>query len=256
MKITQLIARQILDSRGSPTLEAELPLQNETAGRAAIPGGTSAGRHEAVELRDAGEASFGQAVTKAVNNVKTTLAQALIGKEFDQTTLDQTLIELDGTDNKGRLGANAILSVSLAFAWAASRAESKPLYHYIGDLYGNAKFVLPRPMFNIMNGGKHANWATDIQEYMVIPIKAATWAEKQRVGVEIYHALHKLLKEKNYSTNVGYEGGFAPELKSNQEAMDLIVQAVANAGFALASEVMIGFDAAASEFYNEQTKQY
>ncbi|HCR81477.1 MAG: Enolase [Candidatus Pacebacteria bacterium GW2011_GWB1_47_8] len=256
MKITQLIARQILDSRGYPTLEAELTLSNETAGRAAIPGGTSAGRHEAVELRDEGEAYFGQAVTKAVNNVKTTLAQALIGKEFDQTTLDQTLIELDGTDNKGRLGANAILSVSLAFAWAASRAESKPLYHYIGDLYGNAKFVLPRPMFNIMNGGKHANWATDIQEYMVIPIKAATWAEKQRVGVEIYHALYKLLKTKKYSTNVGYEGGFAPQLESNEEALELMIQAITTAGYAVATEVAIGLDPAASEFYNSETKRY
>jgi enolase len=256
MKITHVFSRQILDSRGIPTLETEVTIEGGIIGRAAVPGGTSSGKYEALELRDGGQAYAGQGVSQAISNVKTTISQALVGQDFDQVSLDQALIKLDGTANKSKLGANAILSVSLAFAWASSRAGGKPLYHYIGELYGNNKFILPRPMFNIINGGKHANWATDIQEYMIIPVKAVTWAEKIKIGVEVYQALYKLLQEKGYSTNVGFEGGFAPALKSNQEAIDLIVQAIANAGYGLAIDVSLGFDVAASEFYNSETKQY
>lgn len=256
MKITRVTARPVLDSRGIPTVEAEIVLDNGLIGRSAVPSGTSAGQHEAVELRDGGSAYHGLGVTKAVINVNSAISQAIVGKDFNQATLDQALIQLDGTPNKIRLGANAILSVSLAFAWAASRASNKPLYQYIGELFGNTTFKLPQPMFNIMNGGAHANWATDIQEYMVLPLKAERWVDKLRVGVEIYHHLEKLLKDKGLSTNVGHEGGFAPMVHSNEEAFELIVQAVANAGYALATEVALGIDAAASEFYKPETNQY
>jgi enolase len=256
MKIVQLHSRQILDSRGFPTVETEVALENGIVGRSAVPSGTSSGKYEALELRDGETAYFGQGVMKAVENVRTAISQAVTGRDYDQATLDRVLLELDGTENKSRLGGNALLSVSLAFAWAAARAQQQPLYEYIGGLYGNSQFTLPRPMFNIMNGGKHANWATDIQEYMVIPVRASSWAEKLRTGAEIFHQLHELLKKNGYSTNVGYEGGFAPALRSNEEALDLIIQAVTNAGYALVSDVMIGFDAAASEFYNPETQRY
>lgn len=256
MHITQVTARQILDSRGIPTVETEVALEGGIVGRSAVPSGTSTGEHEARELRDGGTEYLGQGVSKAVANVNGEIAQVLVGQDFDQMSLDQALIKLDGTDNKSRLGANAILSVSLAFAWAASRVNNKPLYQYIGSLYGNTDFKLPRPMFNVMNGGAHANWATDIQEYMVIPMKAITWAEKLKIGVEIYHHLEKLLKEKGLSTNVGHEGGFAPAVSSNQAAFDLITQATVNAGYSLGTDVMFGLDVAATEFYQAETQQY
>ncbi len=256
MKIIDLHGRQVLDSRGNPTIEVEVTVAGNFMGRATVPSGASTGAHEALELRDGGNLYLGQSVLKAVENVNLTLKNALVGNNYDQQTLDQTMIDLDGTEKKEKLGANAILGVSLAFAWACSNAQHRPLYEYIGELYENKNFILPRPMLNIMNGGKHAGWATDIQEYMVMPMTAPTWNEKIRTGVEIFQHLQKIIKAKGYSTNVGNEGGFAPEVKSNTEALDLIVEAVEKAGYSLGDEVMIGFDAAATEFYNTATGNY
>lgn len=257
MKITALHARQILDSRGKPTVETEVSIEGGFVGRAAVPSGASTGTYEALELRDGDKSKYlGHGVLKAVENVKTTILDAVKGKDFDQASLDKFLIELDGTDSKSKLGANAILSVSLGFAWAVAQAQHRPLYQYIGELYGNTKFVMPRPMFNIMNGGKHAEWATDIQEYMVLPAGDIPYAEKLRIGVEIYLTLQKLLEGKGYSVNVGNEGGFAPKVGSNQEALDLIVAATEKAGYKPGVDVHFGFDAAASEFFNKDTKQY
>lgn len=256
MKITDIYGRQVLDSRGNPTIEVEVTVEGNFMGRATIPSGASTGAHEALELRDGGDLYLGQSVLKAVENVNTTLKKAIVGNDYEQITLDRFMIELDGTEKKEKLGANAILGISLAFAWACSHAQHRPLYEYIGELYENKNFVLPRPMLNIMNGGKHAGWATDIQEYMVIPMTAPTWNEKIRTGVEIFQHLQKIIKAKGYSTNVGNEGGFAPEVKSNTEALDLIVAAIEKAGYSLGDEVMIGFDAAATEFYNTTTGNY
>ena len=258
MKITNIVARQIIDSRGNPTVEADLELDGKYMGRAAVPSGASTGAHEALELRDGDPKVYhGQSVTKAVANVFDKIKPALVGKEnLTQKELDDLMIAMDGTENKSDLGANAILSVSLAYAWATAKARNIQLYQYIGELYGNKQFDMPRPMFNIMNGGKHANWATDIQEYMVIPMKAETWAEKLRVGCEIYHSLEKLLKGKGLSVNVGNEGGFAPAVSSNEEALQLVVEAIDKAGYKLGEDVKLGFDAAASEFYNEATGNY
>lgn len=258
MRIASITAREILDSRGNPTIEADVVMADGSFGRAMVPSGASTGQFEALELRDGDEHRyFGQGVLKAVANVKNSIAPALINKDIaDHETLDKIMLELDGTENKSKLGANAILSVSLAVAWAESKSQKKQLFEYIGDLYGNQNFVYPRPMFNIMNGGKHADWATDIQEYMVIPTKVTTWAESLRIGSEIYHALEKLLKGMGLSINVGNEGGFAPAVKSNKEAVDLILQAIEKAGYKPGEEVSLGFDAAASEFYNPETKMY
>jgi enolase len=258
MKITNVKARQIIDSRGNPTVEADLELDGKFMGRAAVPSGASTGIYEALELRDGDPANyFGQSVEKAVSNVNTKIKDLILNKEIaSQKELDEMLIALDGTESKTNLGANAILSVSLAYAWAVSKAKGIQLFEYIGELYGNTNFKMPRPMLNIMNGGKHANWATDIQEYMVLPVKAKTWAESIKVGCEIYHALEKLLKAKGLSVNVGNEGGFAPALTSNEEALQLVVEAVAKAGYVLGEDVCFAFDAAASEFYNEETGNY
>ena len=258
MEITKIFARQIIDSRGNPTVEADVVLDNKFLGRAGVPSGASTGAHEALELRDGDESNYhGQSVLKAVNNVNTIIAQALVGKkDLSQEELDKILIDLDGTEYKKNLGANAILSVSLAYAWAVSKLKNIQLFEYIGELYGNTNFVLPRPMFNIMNGGKHANWATDIQEYMIIPAKTTTWKESLKIGSEIFHTLEKILKTNKYSTNVGNEGGFAPDLKSNDEALQLIVQAVEKSGYKLGEDVMLGFDAAATEFFNVETGNY
>lgn len=256
MKITNIHGRQVLDSRGNPTIEVEVTVEGDFMGRATVPSGASTGAHEALELRDGGDLYLGQSVLKAVENVNVSLENALVGNDYDQKSLDQAMIDLDGTEKKEKLGANAILGVSLAFAWACSNAQHRPLYEYIGELYENKNFILPRPMLNIMNGGKHAGWATDIQEYMVMPMTAPTWSEKIRTGVEIFQNLQKILKEKGYSTNVGNEGGFAPSVKSNTEALDLIVSAIEKAGYSLGDEIMIGFDAAATEFYNEKTGNY
>jgi enolase len=256
MKITNIHGRQVLDSRGNPTVEVEVTVEGDVMGRATVPSGASTGKHEALELRDGGDMYLGNSVLKAVENVNITLKNALLGNDYDQESLDNYMIELDGTDKKEKLGANAILGVSLAFAWACSNAQKRPLYEYIGELYENKNFILPRPMLNIMNGGKHAGWATDIQEYMVLPMTASTWNEKIRTGAEIFLNLQKIIKSKGYSTNVGNEGGFAPSVRSNTEALDLIVEAIDKAGYSLGDEVMIGFDAAATEFFNEETGNY
>jgi enolase len=258
MEITKVIARQIIDSRGNPTVEADVVLDGKYLGRAAVASGASTGSYEALELRDGDEATFhGQGVMNAVNNVNTTIADVLIGKQdLTQAELDAILIELDGSEFKKNLGANAILSVSMAYAWAVSKARGIQLFEYIGELYGNTNFVLPRPMLNIMNGGKHANWATDIQEYMIIPAKAETWKESLQIGSEIFHTLEKILKANKYSTNVGNEGGFAPDVKSNDEALQLMVQAIEKSGYKLGEDVLFGFDAAASEFFNKDTGKY
>ena len=256
MKITRLHARQVLDSRGNPTVETEVTLDNGVVGRAIVPSGASTGKYEALELRDGGQAYLGKGVSQAVQHVNQTISQVLVGNDYDQATLDQAMIQLDGTDNKAKLGANAILSVSLAFAWAASQAKRQPLYQYIGELYGNDQFSLPRPMFNIMNGGQHANWATDIQEYMIVPVKPIGWAEKLRIGAEVYHHLGKLLAQASLSTHVGDEGGYAPAVKANTEALDFIIKAIETAGYVPGEEVAISLDVAATEFYHPETQQY
>lgn len=257
-KIEKIFGREILDSRGNPTVECEITMDDGSFGRAAVPSGASTGTHEALELRDKDPNRYlGTGTLTAVQNINTTIASAITGYESgSQSAFDHKLLELDGTDNKSNLGANALLAVSLAYAWASAESEGKKLYEYVGELYGNSNFVMPRPMMNIMNGGKHADWATDIQEYMVLPMKTSSWSESLRMCTEIYLHLGKLIRGKGLSTNVGNEGGYAPSLSSNQEAIDLIVQAIDKAGYKLGEDVKLGFDAAASEFYNPETKMY
>jgi enolase len=257
MKITNIKSRQIIDSRGNPTVETDVEIDGKYMGRAAVPSGASTGAHEMLELRDNDASIYqGQSVLQAVKNSNTTILDAVKGKDLDQASLDKLMIELDGTEYKSKLGANALLSVSLGFAWAVAKMQNRQLYEYIGELYGNKNFILPRPMFNIMNGGKHANWATDIQEYMILPMKESTWAYKLEMGCNIYHSLEKLLKGKGLSVNVGNEGGFAPALSSNQEALDLMVMAVDKAGYKLGDDVCFGFDAASTEFYDAEKNVY
>lgn len=249
MKITDIRARQILDSRGNPTVEADVVLEDGTLGRAAVPSGASTGTHEAVELRDGGEAYGGKAVTQAIANVNGEIRQALVGKDAaQQATLDQIMVELDGTPNKGRLGANAILAVSLAAARASALQHGTPLYEYVGNLAGNSTFTLPLPMMNIINGGKHASGSTDIQEFMIMPVGAQSFSQCIQIGAEIFHALGKVLTKAGYGTTVGDEGGYAPAVKrGNAEALELIAQAVEQAGYQLGSEVVLALDVASSE---------
>lgn len=253
MIIKAIRGRQILDSRGNPTVEADVVLENGVMGRAAVPSGASTGTHEAVELRDGDKGKFaGKGVLQAVGYVNGEIAKALKGMEASaQAEIDKKLIELDGTENKGRLGANAILAVSLAVAHASAKAAGKPLYQYIRSTYKvKEKMSLPVPLMNIINGGKHAAGSTDIQEFMVMPVGAATFSDGLRCGVEIFHALAKVLHDKGYGTTVGDEGGFAPHVKAgNKEALDLITEAVANAGYKLGKDVLLALDVAASEFY-------
>ncbi|MBI3256139.1 MAG: phosphopyruvate hydratase [Candidatus Andersenbacteria bacterium] len=253
MKIKSIRGRQILDSRGNPTVEADVVLENGVMGRAAVPSGASTGMHEAVELRDGDKKRFGgKGVLKAVGFVNDEIAEALIGLEAtNQVSCDHAMIELDGTETKGRLGANAILAVSLAVAQASARAADKPLYEYIHDTYKvKENYCLPVPLMNIINGGKHAAGSTDIQEFMVVPVGATTFSDGLRCGVEIFHALSKVLHDKGYGTTVGDEGGFAPHVKAgNKEALDLISEAVALAGYSLGQDVLLALDVAASEFY-------
>jgi enolase len=252
--IKAIHGRQILDSRGNPTVEADVTLDNGVMGRAAVPSGASTGTHEAVELRDGDAALFGgKSVLKAVGHVNNEIAQALLGKDVaDQAGLDKAMIDLDGTPTKGRLGANAILAVSLAAAKAAALAAGKPLYEYVGSLAGNTTFMLPMPMMNVINGGQHAAGSTDIQEFMIVPVGAATFSKAMQMGTEIFHALAKVLKAKGYGTTVGDEGGFAPHVKSgNKEALDLISEAVKNAGYELGKDVVFALDVAASELYKD-----
>lgn len=250
LEIIDVVARQILDSRCFPTVEVEVYLEDGTIGRAAVPSGASTGMYEAVELRDGDKDKFqGKGVLNAVRNVNEVIAEELIGcNVFEQTYIDKMLIELDGTNNKGKLGANAILGVSLAVANAAAKALDMPLYRYIGGV--NAK-VLPVPMMNILNGGSHADNSVDLQEFMVMPAGASSFDEALRMCAEVYHTLKKILNEKGYSTGIGDEGGFAPNLKSNAEAIDVIIEAINKAGYKPGEEIFIAIDAASSEYYKD-----
>jgi enolase len=248
-------ARQILDSRGNPTVEVEVLTENEYMGRAAVPSGASTGVHEAVELRDNDKKTYdGKGVLNAVNNVNTIITDELIGWDVaDQTGIDQKMIDLDGTENKSKLGANAILAVSLAVAKAAALEANLPLYRYIGGT--NAK-ILPIPMMNILNGGAHADNKIDFQEFMVMPIGASSFSEALRRGVEIFHSLKSVLKKNGYSTNVGDEGGFAPNIQSNEEAIETVLKAIEKAGYKAGTDVAIAMDPAVSEMYNAKKKVY
>ena len=247
--IEDIHAREILDSRGNPTVEVEVLLKSGALGSAAVPSGASTGTHEAVELRDGGKRYLGKGVMRAVANVNTILAPALIGQcAFEQVAIDQQMLALDGSENKGNLGANAILGVSLAVAKAAAVESGLPLYRYIGGV--NAR-CLPVPMMNILNGGQHADNNVDIQEFMVMPVGAGSWAGALRCGAEIFHSLRKVLKGRGANTSVGDEGGFAPNLGSNEEALQCIVLAIEQAGYKPGAEVRIAIDVAASELYHE-----
>jgi enolase len=249
MNIDSIIARQIFDSRGFPTVESDVLLSDGSMGRAAVPSGASTGSGEALELRDGGDAYNGKGVTKAVANINDMIAPALKGMDAsDQRAIDAKLLELDGTDNKSKLGANATLAVSLAAAKAVAVSKGQPLYAYVGSLVGNANFTLPMPMLNILNGGKHADGSTDIQEFMIMPVGANDLSTALRMASEIYHALGKILKEKDYATTVGDEGGYAPSVAGgSDEALQLISDAVAKAGYALGSDVVLALDVASSE---------
>ncbi len=253
--IQNIVARQILDSRGNPTVEVDVLTENGHRGRAAVPSGASTGKHEAVELRDNDKKVYmGKGVLQAVNNVNEIIAEELIGYSvFEQNLIDKIMIELDGTSNKGKLGANAILGVSLAIAKAAAMEARLPLYKYIGGVNAN---TLPVPMMNILNGGSHADNGIDFQEFMVMPVKAESFREALRVGTEIFHNLKSVLKAKGLSTNVGDEGGFAPNIKSNVEAIEVVLQSIEKAGYKAGEDVFIALDPAASEFFDEEAGIY
>ncbi|MCX6757383.1 MAG: phosphopyruvate hydratase [Candidatus Nomurabacteria bacterium] len=248
-KIKKVTGREIIDSRGNPTVEVECELESGTVAVAGVPSGASTGIHEALELRDRDMARYnGLGVLNAVNNVNTIINENISGKEFNQRSLDETLITLDGTKNKSKLGANAILGVSLAFARAVSLEKKINLYEYLGSLVGNTQYTLPEPMFNVINGGKHADSGLDIQEFMIIPVGIKTFKEKVRVVSEVISALKRVLVEKGFGVGVGDEGGFAPKLASNEEAFDILIQAIQNAGYTT-EQIKIGIDAAASSFF-------
>ena len=253
--IEDVWAREVLDSRGNPTVEVEIVLEDGSEGRAMVPSGASTGVHEAVELRDGDKARYlGKGTTKAVDNVNEIIADEIIGWDvFDQVGLDEMLIELDGTPNKGKLGANAILGVSLAAARAAADSLGLPLFQYIGGVNGK---VLPTPMMNILNGGSHADNTVDIQEFMIMPVGAPSFKEALRMGAEVFHNLKSVLKGKGMNTAVGDEGGFAPDLKTNEEAIQVIIEAIEKAGYKPGEDVCIALDVAASEFYDEKKKIY
>jgi enolase len=258
LKISKVLAREILDSRGNPTVEVDVTLADGSFGRAAVPSGASTGSHEAVELRDGDKKRYlGKGVLKAVENVNVLIKKAVVGKEFDQRTLDVKMITLDGTENKGKLGANAILGVSLAFARAAAVSMKKPLYKYFKDIAktGNA-VCLPVPMMNIINGGKHALNSTDLQEFMIMPTGAKTFTEALRYGAEVFHALKKILAERGLNTSVGDEGGYAPSLPGNSAAIEVILEAITKAGYKPGKDISIAIDGAASEIYNKETAKY
>jgi enolase len=248
-KIDQIHAREILDSRGNPTVEADVVLVSGERGRAAVPSGASTGEHEAVELRDGDPKRFGgKGVLKAVGNVNDLIARELKGMDaLDQRAIDENLIELDGTPNKSNLGANALLAVSMATARAAANHRKLPLYRYLG---GDRANTLPVPMMNIVNGGAHADNNVDFQEFMIVPVGAERFSEGLRIGAEIFHTLKSVLKKKGYATSVGDEGGFAPNLKSNEEAIETIIEAIAQAGYKAGGDVLLALDPAASEFYD------
>ncbi|WP_271896577.1 phosphopyruvate hydratase [Candidatus Phyllobacterium onerii] len=252
--IVDIIGREILDSRGNPTVEVDVVLEDGSMGRAAVPSGASTGAHEAVELRDGGTRYLGKGVEKAVDAVNGELFDAIGGMEAEnQIHIDQTMIDLDGTPNKSRLGANAILGVSLAVAKAAAEASGLPLYRYLG---GPSAHVLPVPMMNIINGGAHADNPIDFQEFMILPVGASTFAEAVRYGSEVFHTLKKRLKDAGHNTNVGDEGGFAPNLKTAQHALDFIMESIEKAGFKPGEEIALGLDCASTEFFKDDNYVY
>ncbi|HEY0908377.1 MAG TPA: phosphopyruvate hydratase [Candidatus Paceibacterota bacterium] len=249
--IKEVRAREILDSRGNPTVEVDVMLKDGSFGRSAVPSGASTGSHEAVELRDGDKERYGgKGVSKAVENVNTKISAAIAGKKFDQSSLDKALIALDGTPNKGVLGANAILGVSMAFAHAKAKSEKVPLYQYFKDISGTKeKMRLPVPLMNVLNGGKHAENSTDLQEFMIVPLGAPTFKEALRYGAEVFHALKKILSAKKLNTSVGDEGGYAPSLPNNEAAIETIIEAIKKAGFTPGVDIGIAIDAAATEVY-------
>jgi enolase len=251
--IKDIRGREILDSRGNPTVEVDLTLSDGSFGRAAVPSGASTGSHEALELRDEDKKRYGgKGVLKAVENVNTTLKKALKGKEWNQKTLDAKMIEIDGTETKSNLGANAILGVSMAFAHAQAKSEKKPLYKYFAQIAKTGKpMTLPLPMMNILNGGKHAENSTDLQEFMVMPIGAKSWSQALQMGTEVFHALKKILQKRGLSTTVGDEGGYAPSLPSNEAAIEVILEAIKNAGYVPGKDISIAIDGAATELYKD-----
>ncbi|MBN8733728.1 MAG: phosphopyruvate hydratase [Acidobacteria bacterium] len=255
MEIIKITAREILDSRGNPTVEADVMLADGSFGRAAVPSGASTGEREAIELRDGNPKRYlGKGVEKAVKNANTVIAKAILGMDgTDQVAVDRAMIALDGTSTKSKLGANAILSVSLAVARAGAESAAMPLYRYLGGVNAN---TLPTPMMNIINGGAHADNSVDPQEFMVVPHGAPTFKEAIRMGAEVFHSLKGVLKKRGYSTAVGDEGGFAPNLKSNEEALETILEAITKAGYKPGKQISIALDPAASEFYDSKTKKY
>ena len=255
LQIASVHAREILDSRGNPTVEVDIELAGGGMGRAAVPSGASTGEREALELRDGDKARYlGKGVRKAVAHVNGEVAGILRGESFTQRSLDQRLIQLDGTPTKGRLGANALLGVSMAFARAGAASAKVPVYQYLGDLAGTdaaGAYLLPVPMMNILNGGAHADSSVDLQEFMVMPVGAASFAEALRAGAEIFHTLRGILKKAGHSTGVGDEGGFAPNLKSNREAVDVVLEAITRAGYTPGGDVFIALDVASSELWSD-----
>jgi len=248
--IQSVKAREILDSRGNPTVEVDITLADGSFGRSAVPSGASTGSHEAVELRDKEDRYGGKGVAKAVNNVNTAISQALVGNTYDQASLDKALIDLDGTPNKGALGANAILGVSMAFSHAEAKSQKIPLYEYFRNISGSTeKMRLPVPLMNVLNGGKHAENSTDLQEFMIVPLGAPTFKEALRYGAETFHALKKILSSKGLSTSVGDEGGYAPSLPTNESAIETIIEAIKKAGYTPGIDIAIAIDAAATELY-------
>ena len=251
-EIFEIYAREILDSRGNPTVEVDVILADGSMGRAGVPSGASTGSHEAVELRDGDAKRYGgNGVLNAVKNVNEDIQKKLKGKIWDQKTLDTAMIELDGTENKGKLGANAILGVSIAFAKAVALSEKKPLWKYFKEISKNKEIRLPVPMMNILNGGSHAENSTDLQEFMIMPTGAKSFREALRWGAEVFHTLKKILKERKLNTSVGDEGGYAPSLPTNEAAIDIIIEAIKRAGYTPGRDISIAIDAAASEFYKD-----
>ena len=259
MKIQKVHGREIVDSRGNPTVEVEVTLDSGALGRAAVPSGASTGQREALELRDGDKKRYlGKGVTKAVGHVNGEIAKALAGTDADQRAADEAMNALDGTDNKGRLGANALLGVSMALARASAAAAGVPLYRHLATLQGSkgGGTLLPVPMMNILNGGAHADSSVDFQEFMVMPVGASSFAEALRAGAEIFHTLRGILKKKGHATGVGDEGGFAPSLSSNREAVDLVLEAVSQAGYKAGDNIYLALDVASSELWNESTHTY
>src|SRR6187455_2221247 len=252
LKIQKVQGREIIDSRGNPTVEVDVTLEGGAIGRAAVPSGASTGEREALELRDGDKARYnGKGVRKAVAHINGEISAAIVNRHFDQRGLDEAMVRLDGTPAKGRLGANALLGVSMAALRADAASRRAPLYAHVAELYGNTRFTLPVPMMNILNGGAHADSSVDFQEFMVMPVGASSFAEALRTGAEIFHALRGILKARGQSTGVGDEGGFAPNLKSNREAVEVVLEAIGKVGLAAGRDVCLALDVASSELWSE-----